>query len=99
VHDGWRFNTTFFVASTAGHPRRLLTDTAGFVPKMQPTPVKVSSLCPAAPPTARACSPATRSSSIDALALHSVSTLLAYMQDRKGAPAVLEVLRKASPSF
>jgi regulator of sigma E protease len=97
VHDGWRFNTTFFVASTAATPDDFSPDTLGFVPKMQPTPVKVSSLLPGSPADRAGLQPGDQIVSIDALALHSVSTLLAYMQDRKGAPAVLEVLRKGQP--
>ena len=64
---------------------------------MQPTPVKVSSLLPGSPADRAGLRPGDQIVSIDALALHSVSTLLAYMQDQKGAPAVLEVLRKGQP--
>ena len=68
VHDGWRFNTTFFVASTAATPDDFSPDTLGFVPKMQPTPVKVSSLLPGSPADRAGLQPGDQIVSIDALA-------------------------------
>jgi len=97
LHNGRRVDTAFFIASTAATPDDFSPDTLGFVPKMQPTPVKVSSLLPGSPADRAGLQPGDQIVSIDALALHSVATLLAYMQDRKGAPAVLEVLRKGQP--
>jgi regulator of sigma E protease len=97
LHNGQRVDTAFFIASTAATPDDFSPDTLGFVPKMQPTPVKVSSLLPGSPADRAGLQPGDQIVSIDALALHSVATLLAYMQDRKGAPAVLEVLRKGQP--
>jgi regulator of sigma E protease len=97
LHNGQRVDTTFFIASKAATPDDFSPDTLGFVPKMQPTPVKVSSLMPGSPAARAGLQPGDQIVSIDALALHSVSTLLAYMQDRKGAPAVLVVLRMGQP--
>ncbi len=91
--DGKRVNTSFFVASKVSAPDEFSPDTLGFVPKMQPTPVKVSSLMPDSPASRAGLQPGDQIVSIDALPLHSVYTLLAYMQDRKGAPAVIDVLR------
>jgi regulator of sigma E protease len=93
MHNGWRFNTTFFVASKSTCPDDFSPETLGFVPKEQPTPVKVSSLMPGSPADRAGLQPGDQIVSIDALALHSVSTLLAYMQDQKGSPAVLMVMR------
>jgi len=93
MHNGWRFNTTFFVASKSTSPDDFSPETLGFVPKEQPTPVKVSSLMPGSPADRAGLQPGDQIVSIDALALHSVSTLLAYMQDQKGSPAVLMVMR------
>jgi regulator of sigma E protease len=97
THDGQRINTTFFIASTARTPDNFSPDSLGFVPKMQPTPVKVSSLMPGSPAERAGLEPGDQIVSIDAVDLHSVYTLLAYMQDRKGAPALIVVLRKGQP--
>jgi regulator of sigma E protease len=97
IHDGQRVNTTFYVVSTATTPDDFSPDSLGFVPKMQPTPVKVSSLMPGSPAERAGLQPGDQIVSIDAVSLHSVYTLLAYMQDRKGAPALLEVMRKGQP--
>jgi regulator of sigma E protease len=93
LHDGQRVDTTFFVASTATTPDDFSPDTLGFVPKMQVTPVKVSALLPDSPADRAGLRPGDQIVSIDALEIHSVPALLAYMQDQKGKPAVLRVLR------
>jgi regulator of sigma E protease len=97
IHDGRRVDTTLFVASKAATPDDFSPESLGFIPKEQPTPVKISSLMPGSPADRAGLLPGDQIVSIDALQLHSVSTLLAYMQDRKGAPAVLVVLRNGSP--
>jgi len=56
--------------------------------------VKVSSLMAGSPAARAGLQPGDQVVRIDSLELHSVYTLLAYMQDRKGAPSVIEVLRK-----
>ena len=94
LQDGTRVDTSFFVASKAATPDEFSPDTLGFVPRMQPTPVKVSSLMPDSPAARAGLQPGDQIERIDAVDLHSVYTLLAYMQDRKGAPAVIEVLRQ-----
>ena len=97
VHDGWRFNTTFFVASTAATPDDFSPDTLGFVPKMQPTPVKVSSLLPGSPADRAGLQPGDQIVSIDALAPPLRRHAAGLHAGPKGAPAVLEVLRKGQP--
>jgi len=97
IHNGQRVDTSFFVLSTAKSPDEFSPDMLGYVPKMQPTPVKVLSLTPGSPAERAGLQPGDQIVSIDALQLHSVSTLLAYMQDRKGAPAVIVVLRNGAP--
>ena len=93
MHNGRRFNTTFSIATKATSPDDFAPDTLGFVPKMQPAPVKVSSLVAGSPAARAGLQPGDQIVSIDGLTLHSVPTLLAYMQDQKGKPAVLDVLR------
>ena len=92
-----RINTTFFVDSNEATPEDFTPESLialGFLPKEQPTPVKVSSLMPDSPAAHAGLQPGDQIVSIDAVGLHSVYTLLAYMQDRKGAPAAIEVLRQ-----
>jgi regulator of sigma E protease len=93
VHNGQRVNTTFLIATTATSPDQFDPDTLGFVPKMQTTPVKVSALVAGSPADRVGLKPGDEIVSIDGLAVHSVPALLAYMQDQKGKPAVLDVLR------
>jgi regulator of sigma E protease len=93
VHDGQRVDTSFFVASTATTPDDFSPDTLGFVPKMQTMPVKVAALLPDSPADRAGLRPGDEIVSIDALQIHSVPALLAYMQDQKGKLAVLRVLR------
>jgi len=93
IDDGKRVDTRFFVASKASTPDEFSPDSLGFVPRMQPTPVKVSSLMPDSPAMRAGLQPGDQIVSIDAVELHSVYTLLAYMQDRKGAPAEIVALR------
>jgi regulator of sigma E protease len=92
LHDGKRIDTSFFIASNAT-PDQFSPETLGFIPKMQSTPVKVSSLMPGSPAERVGLKPGDEIVHIDSLAIHSVAALLAYMQDQKGKPAVLDVLR------
>ena len=93
IDDRKRVDTRFFVASKASTPDEFSPDSLGFVPRMQPTPVKVSSLMPDSPAMRAGLQPGDQIVSIDEVELHSVYTLLAYMQDRKGAPAEIVALR------
>jgi regulator of sigma E protease len=93
VHDGKRVNTTLQVSTTATSPDQFDPFTLGFVPKMQSTPVKVSALVAGTPADRAGLKPGDEIVSIDSLAVHSVPALLAYMQDEKGKPAILDVLR------
>jgi regulator of sigma E protease len=92
IHDGQRVNTTFFVASKET-PDQFTPDTLGFVPKMQNTAVKVMALVADTPAARAGLQPGDQIVRIDSLAVHSVPALLAYMQDQKGKPAVLNILR------
>jgi len=93
LHDGQRVDTTFTISTTATTPDDFSPDTLGFVPKMQLTPVKVAALLPDSPADRAGLRPGDQIAAIDALQVHSVPTLLAYMQDKKGQPAILSVLR------
>ena len=93
VHDGQRVNTNFLISTAATSPDQFDPATLGFVPKMQSTPVKVSALVSGAPAEQAGLKPGDQIVSIDDLTVHSVNALLAYLQDQKGKPALLNVLR------
>jgi len=93
VHDGKRVDTNFVIATPATSPDQFDPDTLGFVPKMQMTPVKVSALVAGTPAERAGLQPGDQIVNIDKLEVHSVPALLAYLQDQKGKPAVLDVLR------
>jgi regulator of sigma E protease len=93
VHDGRRVNTQFPLTTPATSPEDFDPATLGFVPKMQMTPVKISELLPGAPAERAGLKPGDEIVSIDTIPVHSVPTLLAYMQDQKGKPANLDILR------
>jgi regulator of sigma E protease len=93
THDGVRNSNNFQIATPATSPDQFDPATLGFVPKMQMTPVKVSALVAGTPADRAGLKPNDQIASIDSLELHSVPALLAYMQDQKGKPAILDVLR------
>ena len=94
VHDGQRTDTKLFVESKGG-PDDFSLEQIGLVAKMQDTPVQVSSLEPSMPAAHAGLKPEDKILSIDGLQLHSVSALLAYLQDQAGKPASLVIQRNA----
>jgi regulator of sigma E protease len=95
IHDGQRTDTKIFVESKTG-PDNFSLDSLGLIPKMQNTPVEVESLEANMPATRAGLQPKDKIAAIDGLQLHSVSSLLSYMQDQAGRPASLTVLRPAA---
>jgi regulator of sigma E protease len=95
VHDGQRTDTKLFIESK-GSPDDFSIDQIGFVPKMQKTPVQVSSLEPNMPATRAGLKPGDKILTIDGLQLHSVPALLSYLQDQAGKPASLTIQRTAA---
>ncbi len=65
----------------------------GLLPREQAEPVTVQAVEPGTPAANAGLQPGDQIERIDALYPHSVQTLLAYLQDRNGAPAVLQVDR------
>jgi regulator of sigma E protease len=92
VHDGHRTDTKLFIESK-GTPDDFSLDQVGFIPKMQDTPVQVSSLEPNMPAAQAGLQPKDKILSIDGLQLHSVPALLTYLQDQAGKPASLLIER------
>src|SRR5437879_1162710 len=95
LHDGQRTDTKLFLEAKGG-PDDFSLDQIGLVPKMQDTPVQVSSLEPSMPAARAGLQPKDKILSIDGVPLHSVTALLSYLQDQAGKPASLEVQRTAA---
>ncbi|HEX4154772.1 MAG TPA: RIP metalloprotease RseP [Acidobacteriaceae bacterium] len=66
----------------------------GLIPEMQATPITVMSVEGNTPAARAGLQPGDQLLQIDALKPHSVQSLLAYLQDRSGAPAILTLRRK-----
>ncbi len=98
LHNGQRKNTSINVENK-GDAEEFSVDKLGFIPKMQQAPVGVLSLTGEETlPAARAgIEPGDQIESIDGLHLHSVSALLAYLQDSAGKPVSLVINRHGSP--
>jgi regulator of sigma E protease len=97
IHDGQRINTKIFVENK-GTPDDFAPDKLGLIPKIQNTPVQVSSLAGEENlPAARAgMQPGDKIESIDGLHLHSVVALLAYLQETAGKPVSLIINRNGA---
>ena len=65
----------------------------GLLPRQQAQPITVQAVEPDSPAANAGLQPGDQIDRIDALVPHSVPTLLAYLQDRNGAPATLEIDR------
>jgi len=65
----------------------------GLVPKMQDTPIKVQTPTAGGPSDRAGLKPGDQIVSVDGLTIRSIPALLAYLQDQKGKPAVLSLLR------
>ena len=92
VHDGQRTQSQLFIVNK-GTPDDFGLDEIGLVPKMQSTPVQVSSLQTDMPAIRAGLKPGDKILSIDGLQLHSVAALLAYLQAQAGKPANLIIAR------
>jgi regulator of sigma E protease len=100
IHNGKRIDTTILVAATeadasSGDIASLLQH-LGMVPRAQNMPVTVLEVVPNMPAARAGLQPKDQIVSINGLEVHSVPMLLAYMQDEKGQPAKLAILRNGS---
>jgi regulator of sigma E protease len=95
VHDGKRTDTTFFLKFKDSSDKFSIESALalGLVPKMQNTPLRVSSPVADSPAERAGLEPGDQIVSIDGLTIRSIPALLWYLQDQKGRPAVLDILR------
>ncbi len=100
-HDGKRVDTTIQVAATESDASSgdivSLLQHLGMVPRAQNMPVTVVEVVPDRPAAKAGLKPKDQIVSIDGVEVHSVPMLLAYMQDAKGKPAKLDILRNGVP--
>ena len=97
VHEGRRVDTNIQVAATESDASSgdivSLLQHLGLVPRAQNMPVTVVEVVPGMPAAKAGLKPGDQIESIDGIEVHSVAMLLAYMQDQKGKPAQLAILR------
>jgi regulator of sigma E protease len=96
VHDGQRTDTHIYVESKGSPEDFSPFEQLGFIPKMQNTPVQVSSLEPSMPAAHAGLKVGDKIASIDGLQLHSVAAILSHLQDQAGKPADLLVSRNGA---
>ena len=94
-HNGQTTTTNLFVESKTGAENFSL-DHFGLIPRMQTVPIEVEALEPNMPAEKAGLKAGDKIVSIDGLELHSVPALLAYLQDRAGKPAALQILRSGT---
>jgi regulator of sigma E protease len=99
LHDGKRTDTTFYLKFKDSSDKFTLDSAIalGLVPKEQNTPLRVSSPTADGPAGRAGLKPNDQIVSIDGLAIRSVPALLWYLQDQKGKPALLQILRDGHP--
>lgn len=95
LHNGARVDSTLDIA-WQGRKNFDPTRDLGLIPRMQETPVQVSRLEPGMPAAAAGLQPADYVVAIDGRQLHSVSALLAYLQDQGGKAVTLTLLRNVA---
>lgn len=94
-HNGKAVRTTITTPpmDSSGEPSETMLEDMGFLPRQQQGPIAVETVAEGTPAEQAGLRPGDKVARIDGLTLHSVPTLLAYLKDRNGAPAVLTVER------
>jgi regulator of sigma E protease len=95
IDNGKRINTTLHLTYSGG-PDKFSVESAlamGLVPKMQNTPLKVASPVAGGPADRAGLQAGDQIVSVDGLTIRSIPALLWYLQDQKGKPATLSILR------
>jgi regulator of sigma E protease len=101
THDGNRVDTTLPLTWTTGGPETFDPIAFGFVPQQQDSPMKVSptagSVLSDMPGAEAGLQPGDTLLSFNNYTPHSVEALVPYLQDQKGAPLTLNILRNGQP--
>jgi regulator of sigma E protease len=92
VHNDKRTDTTLFLASKGG-PETFDPDKFGLIPRVQNDPMRVDVVSAGMPGDLAGLKPNDTLVAVNGQSFHSVSALLAYLQDQGGRPLVLNVLR------
>ncbi len=95
LHDGHRVDTTLALPSKEASDKFTIDSAIalGLVPRMQETPIKVEAPVAGGPSDLAGLKPGDQIVSFDGRQIRSVPALLAYLADRAGKPAQLDVLR------
>jgi regulator of sigma E protease len=95
VNDGQRTDTTLFLAFKDSSYKFSMESAfaMGLVPKMQNAPIKVEAPTPGGPSDRAGLKPNDQIVNVDGLTVRSIPALLSYLQDQKGRPAMLSLLR------
>jgi regulator of sigma E protease len=96
THNGQRTDTRIFIESKVSPEDFSPFDQLGFIPRMQNTPVQVSSLESSMPAAHAGLQVGDKILSIDGLQLHSVPAILAHLQDQAGKTSNLLVSRNGA---
>lgn len=98
-HDGTTLQRTLHISTGDGSAELTPSSMAalGLLPRMQPGPIGVFSVSPGTPADRAGLKAGDKLLRIDALEVHSVQSLLAYLREREGAPATLHGERNGMP--
>jgi regulator of sigma E protease len=99
LHDGHRTDTTVFLPFKGTSDKFSLEAAVamGLVPKMQNTPIVVDQPTAGGPADRAGVKSNDQIVTVDGIAIRSVPALLGYLQDQKGKPVVLSILRDGKP--
>jgi len=93
AHNGQRTDAQLNITSP-GQPSDFSPDNVGFAPRIQLAPIRVNKILPDSPAEHAGLHAGDDIDAIDGLHLHSVPSILAYLRDQNGKPAVLTILRE-----
>ena len=96
LHNGVRTDTKLLIDAPGG-PKSVDFAHIGLIPRVQTEPIGVQQVSPNTPAEHAGIHNGDQIATIDGIPTHSVHSLLAYMHDQGGKPAVLTVIRNGQP--
>jgi len=95
THNGQLASRDLTISAGDGsnEPGPDMLPSTGLIPREQAEPLGVDTVTPGGPGDRAGLRPGDGVARIDALQIHSLDTLVSYLQDRRGAPATLLVMR------